>query len=62
VGESTASNVRVKSVSVCAPSERKYLSWIGGSIVSSLNSLQSYYVGNQEWKEGGIALLEKKCT
>ncbi|MFM7854006.1 MAG: hypothetical protein ACKO96_19300 [Flammeovirgaceae bacterium] len=26
------------------------MSWIGGSIVTSLSSFQSYWVGSQEWK------------
>jgi actin-related protein len=52
----------VKPVSVCWPTERKYLGWIGGSIVTSLSSFQSYWVGNQEFKENGASILDKKCT
>jgi actin-related protein len=62
IGESAPANVKVKPVSVCASGERKYLTWIGGSIVSSLSSFQSYWVGNQEWKETGSSILEKKCV
>lgn len=62
VGENSPSNIKVKGVSVCASSERKYLSWIGGSIVTSLSSFQSYWVGSQEWKETGAAILDRKCT
>jgi actin-related protein len=50
VGEISPANIKVKGVSVCAASERRYLAWIGGSIVTSLSSFQSYWVGNQEWK------------
>ena len=50
VGESCPPNIKVKGVSVCASSERKCLGWIGGSIVTSLSSFQSYWVGAQEWK------------
>lgn len=50
VGESSPANIKVKGVSVCAASERRFLSWIGGSIVTSLSSFQSYWVGSQEWK------------
>jgi actin, other eukaryote len=62
VGENSPSNIKVKGVSVCASAERKCLSWIGGSIVTSLSSFQSYWVGNQEWKEAGAAILDRKCT
>lgn len=50
-------NARVKSVGVCAHSERKYLSWIGGSIVTSLSAFQSYWIGKEEYKSVGAAIL-----
>ena len=62
IGDTAPANVKVKPVSVCMPNERKYLAWIGGSIVTSLSSFQSYWVGNQEWKENGAAILDKKCN
>lgn len=62
VGEACPPNIKVKGVSVCSSPERKYLSWIGGSIVTSLSSFQSYWVGNQEWKEFGASILDRKCT
>lgn len=62
VGETCPPNIKVKGVSVCASPERKYLGWIGGSIVTSLSSFQSYWVGAQEWKELGAAILERKCN
>ena len=54
-------NVKVRSVAVSLPAERKYTEWIGGSIVTSLSSFQSYWVGSQEWKELGSTIVEKKC-
>lgn len=47
VGDNSPSNIKVKGVSVCTAAERKCLSWIGGSIVTSLSSFQSYWVGSQ---------------
>jgi len=38
-------NAKVKSVAMVVPSERIYSAWIGGSIVTSLSSFQSYWVG-----------------
>lgn len=57
VGDNSPSNIKVKGVSICAAPERRYLGWIGGSIVTSLSSFQSYWVGNQEWKECGASIL-----
>ena len=62
VGQSVPGNIKVKPVSVCWPHERKYLAWIGGSITTSLSSFQSFWVGNQEWKEAGPQIIDKKCT
>ena len=62
VGQAAPGNVKVKPVSVCWPHERKYLAWIGGSIATSLSSFQSYWIGNQEWKEAGPQIIDKKCT
>lgn len=54
-------NVKVKSVSLSLNSERKYLNWIGGSIVSCLSAFQSYWIGREEYLSGGASVLEKKC-
>lgn len=62
IGEAAPANVKVKPVSVCWGTQRKYLGWIGGSIVTSLSSFQSYWVGNQEWRENGPSILDKKCN
>ena len=50
-------NTRVKPVNICANSERKYLSWIGGSIVTSLTAFQSYWIGKEEYQSIGSAIL-----
>ena len=57
VAQASPGNVKVKQVSVCWPHERKYLAWIGGSVVASLSSFQSYWIGNQEWKEAGPQII-----
>lgn len=38
-------NAKVKPISICQHAEREYLSWIGGSIVTSLSAFQSYWIG-----------------
>lgn len=55
-------NAKVKPVSVCQHSEREYLSWIGGSIVTSLSAFQSYWIGREEYQSVGAAILERKCN
>jgi actin-related protein len=50
VNEFAPPNAKVKTVATCTPAERKYTEWIGGSIVTSLSSFQSYWIGEQEWK------------
>jgi actin-related protein len=62
VSELAPPNAKVKSVAMIVPEERVYAGWIGGSIVSSLSSFQSYWVGKEEWKEHGMGILEKKCN
>ena len=45
IGGLAPPNAKVKPVSTCTNSEKKYLSWIGGSIVTSLSAFQSYWIG-----------------
>ena len=62
VGEIAPPNAKVKGVQMVANQERVYAGWIGGSIVTSLSSFQSYWVGRDEWKEQGGSIVEKKCN
>ncbi len=62
VGEMAPPNAKVKAVAMIVPEERVYAGWIGGSIVTSLSSFQSYWVGKEEWKENGVGIVEKKCN
>ena len=62
VSELSPSNVKLKLVTFPFPSERKFAPWIGGSIVSSLSSFQSFWVGMQEWQEHGSSILDRKCA
>lgn len=50
VSELAPPNAKVKAVAMVVPQERIYSGWIGGSIVTSLSSFQSYWVGREEWK------------
>jgi actin-related protein len=48
-------------VKICAPPERKYSVWIGGSILASLNSFQSMWITKEEFDECGPAVVHRKC-
>ncbi|KDN53088.1 Actin/actin-like protein [Tilletiaria anomala UBC 951] len=41
--------------------ERKYSSWIGGSILSSLGTFHSLWLSKQEYDEHGPALVHARC-
>ena len=41
--------------------DRKYSSWIGGSILGSLGTLQQLWMSKQEYDEHGAGLVERKC-
>lgn len=50
--------IRVK---IIAPEERKYSVWIGGSILSSLNTFEAMWISKQEYDESGPSIVHRKC-
>jgi len=57
----TPSSMRFKLISANGAQERRYGSWIGGSILGSLGSFQQMWVSKQEYEEGGRAQVDRKC-
>ncbi|KRX08954.1 hypothetical protein PPERSA_08157 [Pseudocohnilembus persalinus] len=53
-------NSRVKMIAYPSSTERKFSSWIGGSILASLGSFQSMWVSKQEYQEQGVSIIDKK--
>lgn len=53
----TRPSVRVR---VAAPAERRYLPFIGGSLVANLSTFRGMCVGAAEWREEGERVLFKK--
>ena len=47
-------------VKVVAPRERKYSVWVGGSILASLSSFQGMWITQEEYKQGGPAVVHRK--
>lgn len=48
-------------VKVMAPEDRMYSVWIGASVLTSLDSFREMWVTQQEYKEVGPSVLQKKC-
>jgi actin len=49
-------------VKVFAPQERKFLVWIGASILTSLSTFQkSWWITKAEYQENGAEIVHKKC-
>ncbi|EFJ51985.1 actin-like protein [Volvox carteri f. nagariensis] len=49
------------TVRVVAPPERKFLVWIGGSVLASLASFSSKWVTRDEYDEYGPSIVHRKC-
>jgi len=48
-------------IKIIAPPERKYSTWIGGSILASLSTFEQVYIYKTEYDESGPSIVHKKC-
>ena len=48
-------------IKVVAPPQRRYSSWIGGSLVSSLTAFQGMWVTRAEYDDAGPSIVHRKC-
>jgi centractin len=46
---------------ITAPPERKYSTWMGGSILASLPTFRRLWVSKAEYDEEGFAVVHRKC-
>ena len=53
------SKVRIAASS--NPVERKFGSWIGGSILASLGTFHQMWISRKEYEEQGAGIVEKRC-
>jgi len=56
--------VSQQKVKVIAPQlaiERRFSSWIGGSILASLGTFHQLWMSKKEYEESGATLVEKRC-
>jgi len=49
------------AVAIEAPQERKYIAWVGGSILSSLDMFQYMWISKKEYEETGTTIVHEKC-
>ena len=59
--ELTTQNMKVKLIAPQSSIERRFSSWIGGSILACLGSFQQMWMSKQEYDEHGAILVERKC-
>lgn len=59
--EITALAPSTMKIKVVAPAERKFLVWIGGSILSSLSTFQTMWITKAEYQETGATIVHRKC-
>ncbi|XZN91572.1 MAG: actin [Microcoleus sp.] len=48
-------------IKIIAPPERKYSSWIGGSMLASSETFQQMWISKQEYDESGPSIVHRKC-
>lgn len=53
--------VRVRMVAPGQMVERKFGSWIGGSILASLGTFHQMWISKKEYEEHGAGIVEKRC-
>ena len=59
--DAAPTNVWVKVTASANNAERKFTTWIGGSILASLGSFQQMWMSKQEYEEHGATLIHRKC-
>ena len=50
-----------KAVRVIVPPEPKIATWVGGSILSSINTFQNNWITKDEYEESGRSIVYRKC-
>ena len=56
----TPATMRCKLIAANGVQERRFGSWIGGSILASLGSFQQMWISKQEYEEGGKSQVDRK--
>jgi len=59
--EMTALAPPTTKIKIIAPPERKYSTWIGGSILASLSTFPQMWINKHEYDEIGPSIVHRKC-
>ncbi|KAG9561041.1 hypothetical protein KCU97_g17652, partial [Aureobasidium melanogenum] len=54
-------NPRVRVHASNIVTDRKYGSWVGGSILASLGTFHQMWISKKEYEEHGSSIIEKRC-
>lgn len=52
---------KMSNVKIIAPIERKYSVWLGGSILSSLETFDKAWIYKKEYEESGVSIIHQRC-
>lgn len=52
---------RIKIQAAGLTAERRFGSWIGGSIIGSLGTFHQMWISKKEYEEFGVGIVEKRC-
>jgi actin-like protein 6A len=55
-------SMKIKVITHSSISERRFSTWIGGSILSSLGTFHQLWLSKQEYEEHGAMIIERKCA
>ena len=55
------SPLKLRITASAVPVERRYSSWIGGSILASLGTFMQMWISRAEWEESGSSIVSRKC-
>lgn len=61
LGTRTPGSMRLKMIAANGSVERRFGSWVGGSILASIGTFQQMWVSMQEYEELGKSQIDRKC-
>ena len=62
ISSSNKQTYKIKIITHPSSTERKFASWIGGSILSSLGTFHQLWLSKAEFEEHGAMIIERKCA
>lgn len=59
--ENMMAKLVLSKIEISARPERKFSTWIGGSILASVPNFEKMCIGREEYEEHGAQIVHKKC-